>query len=191
MTSPRSHRWEFFLYLSLFCTIQQVCFLTQVWYPPSPPSLPPASSASQDRPPSTPKPWLHSWTIPPPPSEEEPSASLSLSSRGCRPRRSLWRCNLGKHRDISGIILNVFSMSTARPCCGAALGLFKGSGCDDSRGKCCIVEVIIGSTRLTPFRAGLLLFKLDDNTHTMKWCIPPCSRPVFTMEGNSRRRSAQ
>ncbi len=72
-----------------FSPIQQVCFLSQVWFLsttlPFLSSHPPASLASQDRPSSTPKPWLHSWAIPPPPSEQEPSASLSLSSRGCRP----------------------------------------------------------------------------------------------------------
>lgn len=81
--------------------------------PPSLSSHPPASLASQDRPFSTPKPWLHSWAISPPPSEQEPSASLSLSSRGCRPRFPFEDVILEKLRDISGIILNVFSMSTA------------------------------------------------------------------------------
>lgn len=85
------HTGESPLFTALcFCPIQQVCFLSHVGFLsttcPLLYSHPPTSLASQDRPFSTPKPWLHSWAIPPPPSEQEPSASLSLSSGGCRPR---------------------------------------------------------------------------------------------------------
>lgn len=69
--------------------------------------------------------------------------------------------------------------------------LFKGSAVMTARGKRSIAEVITGSTSLTPFRAKLPLLKLDDNRHSEMMYFPRVGKAVFTIEGNSRQRSAQ
>lgn len=86
-TFVRSHRGESVYTSPCFIPSNRCVFSFRFPSTTRPPlsSHPPASLASQDRLSFPLKPWLHSWAIPPPPSEQEPSASLSLSSRGCRP----------------------------------------------------------------------------------------------------------
>lgn len=61
---------------------------------------------------SPPKIWLHSWDVSPLGNMSLPQLPPFQDSQVAS-HVSLWRCNLVKHRDISGIILNVFSVSTS------------------------------------------------------------------------------